>query len=441
MIKDPPNWRDYQKRLRRRNSRKAFLRKLPSLIFYSGCSILILLLISFGGVWISAYRSQAGIPPKDATKQFVDFRENQAEQKVLKDLDLDSVRLAKHSVLEKGEDHLTIISSLDPDLQNYILRLLRRSRTLQAAVVVLDSNDGGVRAMVSYKKDGESEDICLKADYPAASLFKIVSAAAALESAGFRPDNPVYYRGKRHTLYKSQLKNKMGRYTNETSFRKAFATSINPVFGKLGIYDLGQDVLTDYANRFLFNHTIPFDFPVEMSTIEVPGDHFGLAEISSGFNKRTLISPLHAALLSSVAANNGVMVTPWLVEQINSESGECLFQRKPTRLSSPISIRAAKDLKNLMRGTVLYGTCCKTFRPLRRKKALKNVEFGAKTGTINDINDRFKYDWLTAYALPKNGEKAICISVLGIHGAKLGIRANELGRYIINYYLTSKKKV
>ena len=80
MIKDAPNWRDYQKRLRRRNRRKAFLRKLPSLIFYSGCSVLILLLICMGGVWISAYRSQAGIPPEGATKEFVDFRENQAEQ-------------------------------------------------------------------------------------------------------------------------------------------------------------------------------------------------------------------------------------------------------------------------------------------------------------------------------------------------------------------------
>jgi cell division protein FtsI/penicillin-binding protein 2 len=267
-----------------------------------------------------------------------------------------------------------------------------------------------------------------------------VAAGAALECAGYRPNKHVYYRGKRHTLYKSQLRKKTGRYTVQTSFRKAFASSINPVFGKLGIYDLGQSALEDYAGRFLFNHTIPFDFPVEMSTIQVPEDNFGLAEIASGFNKKTLISPLHAALLASVAANSGVMVSPWLIEHVTNESGECIYKWKPTRLCSPINRRVAKDLKCLMRDTVVYGTCRKSFRPLRRKRAFKKFEFGAKTGTINDEKDQFKYDWLTAYALPGKGNSGICLSVLSIHGEKLGIRAGELGRYIINYYLSSKKR-
>jgi hypothetical protein len=65
------------------------------------------------------------------------------------------------------------------------------------------------------------------------------------------------------------------------------------------------------------------------------------------------------------------------------------------------------------------------------------VELGAKTGTINDPTDRFKYDWLSAYALPGERSKGICIAVMGIHGEILGIRANELGRAIIQYHLSS----
>ena len=67
----------------------------------------------------------------------------------------------------------------------------------------------------------------------------------------------------------------------------------------------------------------------------------------------------------------------------------------------------------------------------------KNVELGAKKGTINDREDRFKYDGLTAYVLPPNGKKGICIAVLGIHGKTLGMRANRLSRSIIRYYLSS----
>jgi peptidoglycan glycosyltransferase len=65
------------------------------------------------------------------------------------------------------------------------------------------------------------------------------------------------------------------------------------------------------------------------------------------------------------------------------------------------------------------------------------VELGAKTGTINDMNDQYKIDWLIAYALPRKEEGGICIAVLGVHGEKLGVRSNELARYIINYHFSS----
>ena len=71
------------------------------------------------------------------------------------------------------------------------------------------------------------------------------------------------------------------------------------------------------------------------------------------------------------------------------------------------------------------------------KKIFRGIDLGAKTGTINDRTDRFKYDWLTAYAIPRKGTKAICIAVLIVHGKNLGVRAKELGGYIINYHLTS----
>ena len=76
---------------------------------------------------------------------------------------------------------------------------------------------------------------------------------------------------------------------------------------------------------------------------------------------------------------------------------------------------------------------------MRQKRAFRNVEFGAKTGTINDEKDRFKYDWLAAYALPEKGANGICISVLSVHGEKLGIRAGELGRISLTITCRLKK--
>ena len=90
-----------------------------------------------------------------------------------------------------------------------------------------------------------------------------------------------------------------------------------------------------------------------------------------------------------------------------------------------------------MRETVAHGTCRSSFQRLRRKKAFSDVELGAKTGTINDPTGRFKYDWLTAYAISPDGAKKVCVAVMGVHGEKLGIRAGKIGGIIINYYLSS----
>ena len=94
-------------------------------------------------------------------------------------------------------------------------------------------------------------------------------------------------------------------------------------------------------------------------------------------------------------------------------------------------------MKLLMNDTVRYGTCSRAFRSLRRKSLFKNIDLGAKTGTINDREDKYKYDWLTAFALPKEANEGICITVLAVHDKILGIRANEIARDIINYYFSS----
>ncbi len=433
-------WRGYQRRLQGKALRKRLLKRLPLLGMYSVCTGIFLVFVFWSGSWILGYLSQASYGPKEAKEKSIGIPEKLSRKDlsgILKNINLHSAYPGDHFILKKGGERLALKTSIDPALQKYILGMLRRSRTQSAAVVALRPDDGRILAMASFDRGGNRENLCLKADFPAASLFKVISAAAALEAAGFTPDQNVFFYGRKHTLYKGQLRHRTGKYTTRTSFRQAFASSINSVFGKLGIYDLGQVVMTEYAARFFFNRQIPFDLPIGISSIKVPDDNFGLAEIASGFNRKTLISPLHAALIASTVANNGVMMTPWLVERISIESGNVLYEGRPAILASPISRGTAKDLKTLMRETVRSGTCRKAFQKVRRKKAFKGVYLGAKTGTINDKMDRFKYDWLVAFVLPQDSARALCIAILDVHGEKLGIRASELGKYIINYYLTS----
>ncbi|MEN8807701.1 MAG: penicillin-binding transpeptidase domain-containing protein [Desulfobacterales bacterium] len=439
-VSQGPGWRTYQERLQREDRIRLFKKKL----LLVGGVIGGLLAVVFSGAWMSS-RLNRSVPVTPTL-----LKQNTQKQKPVSDsfspktlatllvqFSGDSVELTDEIAIENKGVHYTLKTTVNPKLQTYVNNMLGRSKTLQAAVVVLNPHDGRVLVMSGHDKNGDDTSLCLKAEYPAASLFKIVSAAAALEAAGYTPEKTLYFNGSRHTLYKKQLKQQQGRYTSETQFRKAFAVSNNSIFGKLGIYALGPQVITEYAEKFYFNRPIPFDLPVEVSQTEVPKDEYGLAEIASGFNKRTRVSPLHAALLACTIVNQGEMVAPWLIETVTDASNSVLYQAKRHTLDTPVNKKTAADLKLMMEDAAAYGTGRKTFRKLRRRKIFKDFALGVKTGTINDVTDQFKYDWATAFALAPNGNDGICIGVLAVHGEKLGTRATEMARAIIDYNFRS----
>jgi penicillin-binding protein A len=234
------------------------------------CFLVTAYLLFFPVSWLSGDVGRKGDALSAITKP-IDFPAAVSKRPLirgLQDLNLDPARIENRFTLEKKGIPLIVESSLDSDLQSFILNLLEKSNTVKAAVVVMRPDDGRILAMASYDSEKEGANLCLNADYPAASLFKIVSAAAALESAGFSPEKQVSFVGRKHTLYRNQLKNKKSKYAATMSFKRAFASSINPVFGKLGIYDLGGDVMMESAEKFFFNRPIPFDFPVGRSEIQ-----------------------------------------------------------------------------------------------------------------------------------------------------------------------------
>jgi len=436
----PPQWQKYQASLQKAARRRHFQEKMPPLLMIAGLSATVVVMLVFLGIWLTGDWRQSRPEPPPGEKQG-DLRPGPSTRQDLKSainsLAKDSAKLAEPIILNANGQRYFIGTAIHPKLQKYILKTLQRSRTRQSAVVVMDPYDGRLLSMVNYDANGNSANLCLQADFPAASLFKIVTAAAALENAGLSLDKELYYRGSKHTLYKSQLNTKKDRWTTQTKFRKAFALSNNAVFGKIGIYDLGQSNLIRYSDKFSFNRPIGSDLPLAVSRVQVPTDDFGLAEVASGFNKNTLISPLHAALLAAVAVNQGKMPTPRLVESIRNESNKVIYQvPRPTTVTA-VNRETARDIRILMQDAARYGTSRKAFRKLQRKKKFKNFVLGAKTGTINDRQDQFKYDWVTAFAISPNGAGSICVSVLGVHGKILGTRSTEMTRAIIDYYFST----
>ena len=334
--------------------------------------------------------------------------------------------------LDKRRYHVE--TSLNVPLQRHLMGLLDRRNSRYIGIVALEPDTGRVLAMVGYDKSESGVNPCIEKRFPAASVFKIVTAAAAIEELGLMPDSQLTYNGRKHTLYKSQLRAGQNRYTNRTTLRKSFAQSINPVFGKIGSNQLNQGLLAKYADVFGFNQEIGFEAPLASSTIRITEDPYQWAEVASGFNQDTRISPLHGALIASVVANGGRLFEPNIVERVTDPQGVVIYRGRPVAIREVISSEASRQLAELMTATVRLGTSRSTFRGHQRDWVLSKLEIGGKTGSINSRDNEARYDWFVGFAREKNGKAAVAVSVVVAHEKYIGRRAGEYARLAIRQY-------
>jgi len=338
----------------------------------------------------------------------------------------------------KGPSY-TLHTSFDREYQRWVERRLRRSMALGGVVAALDPRSGRILALASYNEDPEKPEAFFWKAYPAASLFKVVTAAAVLELGILEPESVLDYTGRNHTLYRRDLGQKTYPWSNRVTLRKAFAMSVNPVFGKIGIHSLGPEALREYGAAFFFGQALPSEVPFETSRLHVPEDSIGIAEIASGFNRQTVITALHAAWIGALIVSDGAAPVPWLVESAQAADGEELYHHRegiPVRVLSP---GTARDLQDLMEATIQLGTCHKSFRARRRDSRLRSVVFGGKTGNINNKTDTLKYDWFLGYGRTKSGSHELALSVMMVHGRLLGHRANVMAYDLFKRYFRRKK--
>ncbi|MGZ5280034.1 MAG: penicillin-binding transpeptidase domain-containing protein, partial [Pseudobdellovibrionaceae bacterium] len=222
--------------------------------------------------------------------------------------------------------------TLDPELQKASEKLLKSYKPDYGAIVMLDPETGRILALASFeKKNANGENLALKGTFPAASIFKIVTATAALDKYNVTPDTRVTFNGGNHTLYKKNvMSTTVNRWTRHMTLREAFARSINTVFGRLTLERLSPKDLEDYALRFGFNANIQTDLPFVQGRTEIPNEkNYHLTELASGFNKVTRMSPLHGAMIAASIVEDGVMRVPYIVEKVQGPDGESLFQAEP----------------------------------------------------------------------------------------------------------------
>jgi cell division protein FtsI/penicillin-binding protein 2 len=165
--------------------------------------------------------------------------------------------------------------------------------------------------------------------------------------------------------------------------------------------------------------------------VSISDEPYQQAEIASGFNRKTILSPLHAALMTAAIVNSGQMIEPTIVDRIIDSNGQTVYQTRVTPFRRVCSPEATHVLKELMHATIRSGTCKKAFRNYKRDPVLSRLYIGGKSGSISNRAHDARFDWFAGFAEEKNGPAKIAVSVVVAHEKYIGIRAGQYAHMII----------
>jgi cell division protein FtsI/penicillin-binding protein 2 len=322
---------------------------------------------------------------------------------------LDPARLdvRPHRVTAPLSDGRTAELTLDAAVQRAARTQMRRYQVPEAGVVMLEAKTGRVLTYASYVKRGTPFDVNARAEAPAASVFKVVTAAALVERGGLSSETEQCYRGGKSRIDADEL------YENPrldkwcATLGIAMGRSINTVFARLALKYLTPEDLTRTGGAFGFGTPVPFVLPNQPPRIRIPDDELAFARTSAGF-WNTSLSPLAAASIAQTVANGGVTLKPRMVSAVY-RGKEALWkdERPPITVRRAVSAKTAAELTRMMVQTVNSGSASKSFRDERGRAYLPNITVAGKTGTLTDHQRNRHYTWFIGFAPAENPEVAL----------------------------------
>lgn len=316
-------------------------------------------------------------------------------------------------------------------LAEKIDNMLRRFRPDYGVILVVDVKTNEIIAWGERKDDHVQSipDYFVKNTFPAASLAKTVTIAAAMESNRYSLNTPIPFKGASHTLYKSQLRIPEV-YTGPTiEMQDAYAKSSNAPLAIIGM-NVGANRLRAAAKKFGYNMNFPDGIPAK-ANYNPPDTGYGLAETSCGFTEETTLPPLLAAAQVRAIVAKKPLEIPW---------AENLMPYAPQKRIAlnvePFTENTFYGLREAMIRTVTNGTAHKNIS--KRNMARKNVDaltIGGKTGSLDGKDPAGRYEWFMGFAQAKeDASKAIVVVVMQVHKEIRSQPATQVAALVMNYW-------
>jgi peptidoglycan glycosyltransferase len=275
-----------------------------------------------------------------------------------------------------------------------------------------------------------------QARYPPGSTFKVVTAAAALDTGRYRPDSLISGKNNKR-ISGVPLQNSHGQDFPTITLTDALTHSVNTVFGEVA-EKLGADTMYKYMRRFGFNQKPPIDLPgPELTASGVygksgrllgPSDPVDIGRVGIG-QERLQVTPLQMAEVAATVANGGVRMKPRLGDRFVNPDGRLASTVQKESAARVMSSQTAAALTEMMGRVVDEGTGIAA--------KLTGVSVAGKTGTAEVANGSSNQAWFIAFA-PKNDPKvAIAVTIERTQGQG-GTDAAPIAKSVIQALIGAK---
>jgi penicillin-binding protein A len=251
---------------------------------------------------------------------------------------------------------------------------------------------------------------------PPGSTFKLVTASAAISSGKYDADSQV---PGGDTYQLPQTSGESGLIDNEgrdcgtktVAFRQAMENSCNTVFAQLAV-GVGADAMQKQAEAFGFNSDYDqwddlqgtngkstltvSNFPKDMNPPQTGQSGIGQYEVRA--------TPLQMAMVAAGIANNGKVMKPYLVDEVQSADSDTVATTPTKMLSQAVTADTAKEVTKLLVATVNEGTASPA--------AITGIQVAGKTGTAQSGQDNVPpYAWFVSFAPAENAKVAVAVMI------------------------------
>lgn len=331
-----------------------------------------------------------------------------------------------------------VITTLDTNLQKAAHAALG---SYKGAVVVMEASTGKILTMVS-KPDFNPNQVSAEWDslttnensvllnratqgaYAPGSVFKLVTTLAYMrenalyENYNYLCEGEIEYEGTIIHCAKNRVH-------GEEDILTSFANSCNASYSNMGL-SLDLTKYKNTAESLLFNSKLPCPLNYRKSNFQLTsGDSSSEIMMTAIGQGETQVSPYHMALISAAIANGGILMEPYLVDQIVSYTGTVVEKNMPQKYAKLMTSEEAAQLKEYMKAVVESGTA----------SALNGQEFtiAGKTGTAEYSSDKEKaHSWFTGFTNVDNPE--LVISVVVESADNSGMSAVTVAKKVLNAY-------